>query len=493
MNLLFRILYAQKCTSTHHRLAMDALRYLRAPRSDDWCRLFLSEIEQYLDGAKVPDRRFRDFRNHVLHVQDGYWGGAVPAAELWYGRLVNCLKDGQWRRAVYCAGVLTHYVSDPFMPLHTGQTEDEAAVHRLLEWATACTYRDLVATLPAARGIHNWKVPAADRPEDWLAVLIIDGAHYANESYDLLIDHYDPQRGRKRAADGMDTRCRETVAGLLGRCIRGLAWVLDRAIVESAAVPPRRSLAIPTVLSALSIPLFTLTRHLNNRADRAVIRAVLREFEQTGRVIRALPEDDRIVRQAHAKEVLGMSEDALARIPVRQPGTRFRLLTPEEIRARRFRHRRTARTAGAVQNSGRLQPDDDVVDAPSIGPKTASRLKAVGVHTVADLLAASPAELHRLLKKRWITKRRIASWQQQAELMCRVPGLRATDARLLTSVGIRSEQELRSANADALYRQIVACARTSRGKRILRGSRLPTREAVRGWVESQNGRPLRAA
>ena len=93
MNLLFRILYAQKCSSTHHRLAMDALRYLKASDADAWCRLFLVEIEQYIDGSKAPDKKFRDFRNHVLHVRDNFWGGAVPAAELWYKRLVSCLRD----------------------------------------------------------------------------------------------------------------------------------------------------------------------------------------------------------------------------------------------------------------------------------------------------------------------------------------------------------------------------------------------------------------
>ena len=38
-----------------------------------------------------------------------------------------------------------------------------------------------------------------------------------------------------------------------------------------------------------------------------------------------------------------------------------------------------------------LEPSDPVVDAPSIGPKTAERLQAVGLKTVADLLAADCA------------------------------------------------------------------------------------------------------
>ena len=106
MNLLFRVLYAQKCTSTHHKLAMDSLRYVRAGEFEDWSRLFLSEIQVYMDGAKAPDKKFKDFRNHVLHVSDNFWGGAVSTAEQWYARLIEQLKAKDWQRAVYCAGVL---------------------------------------------------------------------------------------------------------------------------------------------------------------------------------------------------------------------------------------------------------------------------------------------------------------------------------------------------------------------------------------------------
>ena len=146
MNLLFRVLYAQKCSSTHHKLAMDALRYLKCEANEDWARLFLSEIQQYTDGAKAPDKKFKDFRNHVLHVSDNFWGGAVSASETWYARLVDRLRNKDWARSVYCAGVLSHYVTDPLMPLHTGQTEDEGQVHKFIEWGTAKIYADLVST-----------------------------------------------------------------------------------------------------------------------------------------------------------------------------------------------------------------------------------------------------------------------------------------------------------------------------------------------------------
>jgi len=493
MNLLFRILYAQKCTSTHHRLAMDALRYLKSLDSDQWCRLFLAEIEQYTDGSKAPDKKFRDFRNHVLHVGDNYWGGAVPAAELWYGRLVECLTNQEWRRAVYCAGVLTHYITDPFMPLHTGQTEDEAAVHKLVEWGTSGAYRDLVATLPAARGIHNWKPPKADNPDDWLAVLIIDGATRAHESYDIMIDHYDPVRGKSNAAAGMDTQCKESIAHLLGRSIRAIAWVIDRAIAESGAKPPSRSVTVATVLSGLSTPVFFLTRKLANKEDRVAVKAILRELEESGRVIESLPEDDRVIRSAHAAEVSQVSESALARQRVRRAGTQFRIATPEEQREKRLNRTPKRRRLTIQSRSTRLAPHDDVVDAPSIGPKTAARLRAIGIRTVTDLLEASPRHAEKALEQRWITDELFTSWQQQARLMCEVPGLRGIDAQLLVGVGITTTQDLVTADRASLHQLILEYAASSEGKRIVRSSRLPTRDQISRWAESVTPQQKRAA
>ena len=76
MNLLFHIVYAAHASGTHHKLALDALRRLEGMDADMWQRLFLRHAKLYLEGAKAPDSEFKDFKNHVLHTRDGYWGGA---------------------------------------------------------------------------------------------------------------------------------------------------------------------------------------------------------------------------------------------------------------------------------------------------------------------------------------------------------------------------------------------------------------------------------
>ena len=489
MNLLFRILYAQKCTSTHHMLAMDALRYLRVDGSEDWRRLFLSEIQLFTDGAKAPDKKFKDFRNHVLHVSDNFWGGAVPTAELWYGRLVERLKAKDWGRAVYCAGVLTHYVTDPLMPLHTGQTEDEGQVHKFIEWGVAKIYSQLVSTQEAAQAVQHWKPPEHASSADWLAVLIIEGATLAHSHYDIMIDHYDPASGRRNPADGFDDVCRGSVSLLLGWSIKAVAFVIDQAIIDSQAVPPKRRLSVATILSGLSTPLFWITKKLGDRKDRDTVQAIWKELQTTGKVIESLPEDDRQVRAAFAEEVLGVPVQELDRVPIRKAGSKWQ--SDNALRE----SKKPAREAAAPRPPRfYLELDSPVVDAPSIGPKTAERLHKVEIHTVEQLMDADIDDTTTELDQNWITLDIFRAWQQQSVLMCRIPGLRGHDAQLLVAVGVTRPEELRDANAKFLLQEIQNFAATDEGARILRSSPPPDLAEVHRWQSyTTSARTLRAA
>ena len=111
MSLLYAVVFASRCRSNHHRLALDALRRLRSRDGEAWRDLLLHYHDEYLKGAKAPDEVFKDFKNHVLHVRDGDWGGAIEACEEWYRRTVAALKKKEWDQAAWSAGVL-HYVVD---------------------------------------------------------------------------------------------------------------------------------------------------------------------------------------------------------------------------------------------------------------------------------------------------------------------------------------------------------------------------------------------
>ena len=95
------------------------------------------QTRNLLNGAKAPDTDFKDFKNHVLHVSDNNWGGAPRAAKVWYNHAVDALSAKRWSDAAYALGVMSHYYADPIQPFHTGQTEEEGAMHRALEWSIA--------------------------------------------------------------------------------------------------------------------------------------------------------------------------------------------------------------------------------------------------------------------------------------------------------------------------------------------------------------------
>jgi hypothetical protein len=138
-----------------------------------------------------------------------------------------------------------------------------------------------------------------------------------------------------------------------------------------------------------------------------------------------------------------------------------------------------------------LTPDHAVVDGPSIGPKTAERLHPHGVLTVRDLLKADPAALSVLVNARHITPEAIASWQDQARLMCTVPGLRGTHAQLLVGAGYNSGDAIAEAEPDKLCADVLTFAATAAGQRLLRAGEPPDIEKIKGWLEA--ARSMQAA
>ncbi len=321
MSLLFRIVYAAHANGTHHKLALDALQGLQIENSEAWTRLFMKHAETYMIGAKDPDNIFKDFKNHVLHVGDTYWGGAPEQVVAWYGKTVDALKEQRWADAVYAAGVTSHYYTDPIHPFHTGQTEAENAIHRAAEWSINRSYNDL-----RKLGVERYPVLAVPVPvgPDWLKGMVCNGAEFSHRYYEKLIAHYDIHRGVTDPPAGLDGIARGIVAELLVYAATGFARILEKAIDEAAVAPPHVELTLNTIMAAIKIPAKALAKRLSNIEDRKVVEAMYDELKSTGRVDKTLPEDDRMVRDLHAKEVLApklvkQAAERAARMKVAQP------------------------------------------------------------------------------------------------------------------------------------------------------------------------------
>ncbi|MEM9352050.1 MAG: DUF4332 domain-containing protein [Planctomycetota bacterium] len=153
------------------------------------------------------------------------------------------------------------------------------------------------------------------------------------------------------------------------------------------------------------------------------------------------------------------------------------------------RARKTAKTAAASKPKPTVRKfylslDSDVEDGPSIGPKTAEKLAAVGVRTVADLLNADPASVADELDVSHIRAAQLVDWQHQARLVCRVPNLRGTGAQLLVACGFTKAEQIASAEPESFVRKIAAFCRSKPGERILRGSKAPAPERIAGWIKN---------
>ena len=546
MSALFRIIYAAHANGTHHKLALDALNHMQRPHAESWRRVILKNVEKYLEGSKAPDNTFKDFKNHVLHVGENYWGGAPEKVEEWYAATVAALRAERWNEAAYAAGVLSHYYTDPVMPFHTAQTEAENAIHRATEWSINRSYNALRRI--GEQRFASLTVKSHDGP-NWLKEMTCDGAEFSHRYYEKLIAHYDIHKGSVRPEDGLDNIAQTIVAELLMYAASGFGTVLDRAFAESGVAAPDVGLTLETFLATLKMPAKWIEKKLTNAEDRRLVQAMYDELKATGRVENTLTEDDRTIRDLHAAEVLapkraaqkadrkarlpaqtttdqtatGMSalEAALANsakaiamtlpaattIPAQRPAPILApeipdappvaivveeepLVLPPKGTFNKPRYEpeiepeRTAASHVGAERRSYLQASSMLEDAPSIGPKMAGRFAGLGIHTVADFIGHDPHDMAELLDDSHIDSEVLTDWQDQAQLVMDIPGLRGTHAQLLVGAGYRTAGAIADAGATDLSADVLKFAATSDGKRVLRDGHPPDIEKIKDWVDS---------
>ena len=494
MKALITILRAAHCRSTHHFFAVDALPLTRTESGKQLAALLLSYHDEYLRGAKDPDTRFRDFQNHVIHVQDGCWGGAPRVAQQWYDRLLKYLRTDRFEYAAHAAGVLSHYFTDPIMPLHTAQCDYEKVVHRPLEWSITKSYQTI---------FQKWQTDdieiVFDLSEDdgWLGDAIVQCARFANKKYNQLIDDYNLELGVENPIDGFDKRTHEQLSELFGLAITGWARILDRAgtemVVQRDEPLPEFPLSLPALLATIKMPVRWWVRRIETKSEQEAVTSLLEEYKSKGKLEQHLPAEVDIVQRVtkvyhdevkwKEKRERRKLHASKSRIEVQESPEP--VLLPFESKQNHYRSNPSQTTPQKSNNRlrFRLAASDPLVDAPSIGSKTAQRFANIGINVVAEFLAASADKVAEQLETYWITADTIRVWQHQSTLMCEVPGLRAIDTQLLTGSGCECGRDLASANADTLHIQIIEYAATSAGKRYLRGGDPPQKFNITQWIE----------
>lgn len=280
----------------------------------------------------------------------------------------------------------------------------------------------------------------------------------------------------------------------------GFARVLENAFDDADVEPPKVSVTLAGYLAALTTPIAWVTRKMSDSRERKTVQAMYDELQKHGRVDRTMPADDREVRRLHAEEVLNISLEELTSRPLGPLGAQHGQGKPARTVAVKPVVRISREVCGlpdadappnAMPRRQRaagprfyLRPADDVVDAPSIGAKTAKRLEKVSIDTVADLLACDPQETASQLQVKYIDAELIREWQNQARLVCRIPNLRGHDAQILVACQVTDPDQLANADLDELLAQAQKFALSAEGKRVLRSSAVPDHDEVEDWIES---------
>jgi len=630
MSLLERVVRAHRCRSTHHFIALDALSLIGGEQGEAWKAVLLVHHEHLLEGAKAPDSTFKDFMNHVCHVNEGQWGGAPGKAMEWYARSVELLREKKWSKAAYALGVLSHYYADPIQPFHTGQTEEEGVIHRAVEWSIAKS-RDVIDEMIEANGYPDVRVP--DGP-GFVADMVLEGATLSNTYYNTFIDHYDLKKGVSDPPSGLDDTMRDAIAELVAYATAGFAAIVTQAVEEAAVAPPKVSLTLQGYIETLDIPLRWITSKMADAGDRTQVERMYKEFQKTGKVVKTLPDDDKFIRKQHASQVLRVPlkqlnkqaigpigsavvrpeevapqieavemllDEVVAEAPVTAEEATIEDVAVEEaaeavidvedeaddelildadelaeLEEADFSEDETDLSASDDEDeeveeedefddeyeseddedeydddeedldedededdeeydedeesddeeddeseeydededeteeyddsaeeesedsadevsdeaaepvhahTPGLTREDPVVDAPSIGPKTAARLEAVDIYTIGDLLDCDIEETAFMLDVHYIDSETIRDWQDQTRLMMDIPGLRVHDVQIMVGAGIRTKKELAEAPARTLFLLATEFLATSEGERVRRGDDLFMEEEVAEWIE----------
>lgn len=505
MDRLVTILRAAHCRSTHHYFAIDALAHIATGSGNRLGQLLLKYHDEYLVGAKAPDRTFRDFQNHVLHVQDNYWGGAPRACEKWLEQTLDYLDAKKWKKAAYACGVLSHYFTDPFMPLHTEQSDRESAYHRPMEWSVCKSYEE-IANIDGS-SVEPIHLSTGDQ---WISRAVTHGAERANEHYNTLIDDYNLKKGCRRPPEGLGPQSRLILSELFHLTTTTWAKTLARIADQTRSDIPEFSLTLTTLLATVDMPLAWIVRRISDASEQVAVKAILKEYESTGTVRRNLPPEIKKVAVQREKDRIAARAKPASLNPS-PPSSVPNKVTPEARAPQTTTAKKQAHTPSELpqstpepqpvqpaasppveaapqkSSSSRRTPvsrKSDLVDAPSIGPKTAKRFEKIGIQTIGQFIDASAAQLSEQLATRWITEGLIVQWQEQAQLVCDCQALCGYKAQLLVEAGCRNCHSLAHSQPSELFQRVLRVCHSIDGQRILRSATPPNQDDVSAWIDA---------
>lgn len=499
-NLIFK---SRSVRSVHHRVVMEALRYLEG----NWADLFLKEYKNLLEGSKAPDKRFKDFRNHVCHMPNG-WGGAKNAVKEWYGKYVEALRARNWKDAAYNAGVMSHYYADVNHPFHTGQTSDEGKVHSYTEFGAAEIYMELRELMTIDNPVK------VDNIEDF----VFKAAKEAYNMYEDLLVGFDVEAGDAfKWGKGYTPELKKKIAPQIARAIWGTASLFKKGIEESKSEKPEGiSLTSKKVVTRVGTPTEWARRWNDRRWKKKRTRMIRKEKRKFGRVRKSLLPDDKDYHKAlddgeikpvalkggispkiSDKQKTQVEKDSASK-QKKEQAVKKKELKEKKVVEKKGEEKQVKKKEAKkkAKKTGRWAPaithNSDIEDAAEVGPATAKRLTQIGLKTVSDFVKKPTKEIVRLLKEQLNYTRLdledIDRMQKETQLMLDVPRLRVHDVVVLYSAGITSKEMLLKLDQDTIWKKVQEALKTDHSKKYLsRGKITVDLEEIGEWKESAQG------
>ncbi len=494
----YKVALKTKGYGTHRWISIRALTLI----DDKWANLFLKFSDDLVRGAKIPDKEFHDFRNHVFHPPN--WGGAPKAAEFYYSKMVEALKRKNWRSAVLYAGITSHYLADVHHPMHTGQTKEEKIVHKIHEFGSAKHFKEYDMLMH----LKLYEVPSI---KDAVIKAAFDSFNYYTES---IVEFDLAAATREGPPAGIVPRLVEINAHLLEGAISLTGSVWMRAIKEAGVKPPRVLSILVALKDAILSPIKMGKKAKEEKEHAKIVKAMTHEFKRTGDVNKSLTPDekgqikyfDELDRKGHLKKpklrrrhqsrktrkTKVKPEPTIKKSKTKVAVEHEKKKLPEKTKPKtepaKIPERKTKEKPSKTKKSRKRGPylfaEDPIEDAPEIGKTTAKRLNDVGIITVKDLIEADPTELAKKLAHRRIKPDDIARWQKESKLMMTVRVLRGHDAQILIGIGYDTKEKLANANPDEVLKKAREFVATKEGKRAMRGGKIPDEKEVNEWISA---------
>jgi hypothetical protein len=456
---LLSFLQRVHCNSTHHYFALDALPLVQTPAGERLVRVLLRHHRRYLLGATDPDTRFRDYQNHVIHVKNGYWGGAPRMAHKWYDRMQRYLRTNRFSDAAHAAGVLSHYFTDPFQPLHTEYSELEKVLHRPIEQSI---YRGYSEIYQLWRSSQMKVIFQLSNRVSWLGESMLHGSQYANRKFGVLLDQYDLMSAVENPRTGLSSDARNSLAEIFGLAITGWARVLERAAQEAEHEREKKipfHLVSPSMLtSTCRAPFGLLQQYLGSRREQKEIISMIDEYANEGKLVHQTPAEIDVV---HRVADIYQSEKEW-RLPQLNEDTTLAVKWID--RADHSEQKSRRKDANSSKEVNELSARDSVFAAPFICVDAAQRMVEVGVKGIDDFLHDSPRALAERMKLDGVTTQILTRWQSQVALMVKVKGLGEQASMLLVAAGYASAESIALAQRSSIHRAVRKVVADHEGK-----------------------------